>query len=77
MVNTKCPDIVAHLDRVKKLNSGNRYFDENERWYQEEVSLTLEAIASSGSIMEVNTKGFYNQETDDLLSGEMDFGNSA
>ena len=63
MVENYAPDIIAHLDRVKKLNQGNRYFDEGEKWYQEEISETLESIAKSGSILEINTKGYYNKIT--------------
>lgn len=69
MVQNHCPDVVAHLDRIKKQNKDNRFFSEKESWYQKEVLDTLEVIASSGAIMEINTKGYYNQETEDTYPG--------
>ncbi len=66
MVELDCPDIVAHLDRIKKHNQESRYFDESAEWYRAEVLLTLEAIAAAGCIMEVNTKGYYKGEIDDM-----------
>jgi histidinol-phosphatase (PHP family) len=69
MVKNHPPDVVAHLDRIKKLNTGNRYFRETASWYQDAVIETLETIAASGVIMEVNTKGFYKGETPEPYPG--------
>lgn len=69
MVSDHCPDIVAHIDRIKKLNKDNYFFDESDDWYQKEVIKTLEVIADSRAIMEVNTKGFYKNETDEPYPG--------
>ena len=55
MVRTGGFDIVGHLDLIKKHNAGNAYFDEGARWYRDAVRRTLEEIAESGLIMEVNT----------------------
>ncbi|MCB0665495.1 MAG: histidinol-phosphatase [Saprospiraceae bacterium] len=65
MLNLHTPDIVAHLDRIKKLNGENRYFNEKEKWYRELVTETLETIAAKNVIMEINTKGVYKNETSD------------
>ncbi|MCB0685826.1 MAG: histidinol-phosphatase [Saprospiraceae bacterium] len=65
MVNDHTPDVVAHLDRIKKWNKNNRYFDESEKWYRCILMTTLENIARKGIILEVNTKGFYKKETED------------
>lgn len=70
MVTHHCPDVVAHLDRIKKLNFEDRYFSEKEKWYQEEVINTLEVIAQAGAIMEINTKGYYKGETLDTYPGK-------
>ena len=51
------PTIIGHLDLTKKNNRDRRYFDENAVWYREEVIKTLEIIAKSGCILEVNTGG--------------------
>ncbi|MCO6487087.1 MAG: histidinol-phosphatase [Phaeodactylibacter sp.] len=59
MVQLHPPDIVAHLDLIKKMNRGGRYFSEQALWYQEEVVKTLEAIAQAGLILEVNTQSYY------------------
>lgn len=70
MVENARPDVVAHLDRIKKLNKGDRFFSEKESWYQQEVINTLEVIARSGTIMEVNTKSFYKKELDETYPGK-------
>lgn len=48
-------DIVGHLDLVRKFNARHPYFDENAAWYERELSLTADAVAASGKIVEVNT----------------------
>lgn len=70
MVTEHCPDVVAHLDRIKKLNKGDRYFSEDEDWYRQEVLETLVLIAGSGAVMEVNTKGFYKKEIEETYPGK-------
>lgn len=70
MVNQDCPNVVAHLDRIKKLNKNDRYFSERAAWYQNEVIDTLDAIADANSIMEINTKGYYKGETEDTYPGK-------
>ena len=65
MVATHPPDIVAHLDRIKRRNLDSRYWDEHTDWYVAAVEETLEAIAGAGCIMEVNTRGIYLDETSD------------
>lgn len=57
MVSECKPDIIGHLDLVKKLNGNNRYFNENEPWYTEEVLKTLNEIECTNCILEVNTGG--------------------
>lgn len=51
------PDIIAHLDLIKKNNKGNYFFDENEEWYRNSVKKCLLRISKSNSIMEINTGG--------------------
>lgn len=64
MISGTKPQIVAHLDRIKKRNAGEKYFSESADWYRQEVMATLETVAAAGSIMEVNMKGYYQGETD-------------
>ncbi len=49
------PNILAHVDVFRKNNGGNRYFDEEDEWYREEVGKTLEIILLTDVIVEVNT----------------------
>lgn len=70
MVRDYRPDVVAHLDRIKKLNKGDRFFPERASWYREEVIRTMEVIAQAGVIMEVNTKSFYKKELEETYPGK-------
>ncbi len=49
--------IVGHLDRIKRWNAGHTYFSGDEPWYVAAVEETLQAIAVSGHIVELNTSG--------------------
>lgn len=66
MVVDFCPDIIAHLDRIKKLNFNNQFFSESEKWYRSAVNETLDCIADSSAIMEVNTKGYYKDDLEEM-----------
>ncbi|MEN8122459.1 MAG: histidinol-phosphatase [Bacteroidota bacterium] len=57
MVLNEKPDVIAHMDMIKKYNKGNYFFNENEKWYKDIVFETLELISKSNSIVEVNTRG--------------------
>ena len=48
-------DIVGHLDLVRKFNAKHPYFDEDAKWYKEELAATADVVAASGKIVEVNT----------------------
>lgn len=66
MVTQHCPNIIAHIDRIKKQNPDEKYFSEREAWYQHEVTQTLELIAETDAILEINTKGYYKGEIKDM-----------
>lgn len=57
MIREHNPSIIGHLDLVKKFNSNNEFFREDEKWYIDEVNQTLQVIAAAGSIVEINTGG--------------------
>ncbi len=59
MVKNDPPQIIGHLDLIKKLNSNNRFFNEKESWYQRIISSVIKAISASDCIVEVNTRGYY------------------
>ncbi|MGV8907245.1 MAG: histidinol-phosphatase [Acetobacterium sp.] len=55
MVLTCKPDILGHLDLIKKYNKDHFFFDENEGWYQEAITQCLDAVAKSKTMVEINT----------------------
>jgi len=57
MVREHQPEIIGHLDLIKKVNKEFKYFDETAAWYKEEVLRTLEVVADSKAVLEVNTGG--------------------
>lgn len=64
MLSESFPDILGHLDKMKIQNIGNKYFIESESWYQDEVKKILSAVAETNTIVEVNTRGIYQQKSD-------------
>ena len=56
MINNQKPDIIGHLDLIRKYNFNKEYFTEEETWYLEKVDEVLEVIKKSNSIVEINTK---------------------
>ncbi len=61
MVITQKPDIIGHLDKVV-MNTAGTFFDENEKWYIEEVYKTLIVIKENNAIIEINTRGLYKNK---------------
>lgn len=59
MVGRLKPDIVAHFDLIKKNNANQLFFEEQVAWYRDCWHNALEAIARSGTILEINTGGVY------------------
>lgn len=69
MVRKAPPTIVAHIDRLKKHNREQMFFDEREKWYRAEMTKTLECIAERGLILEINTKALYRRHLPDPYPG--------
>ena len=57
MIRECKPEVIGHLDIIKKVNKDIRYFDETADWYKEEVLRTLEVVADSKAVLEINTGG--------------------
>jgi histidinol-phosphatase (PHP family) len=57
MARLAAPDIVGHFDIVKKNNRDGRWFSEEAPWYRTACRAALEAVARSGSVLEINTGG--------------------
>jgi histidinol-phosphatase (PHP family) len=70
MIEEDRPPIIGHLDKIKMFNVNGRYFDESERWYRDQVELTLQCIEKYGSIVEINTRGYYRYQQPDLYPGQ-------
>ncbi len=70
MVVQECPDIIGHIDKIKMQNEGNKYFSEEEEWYKTEVLKTLDVIANTAAIIEVNTRGLYKKKTVEPYPGK-------
>lgn len=63
MIRTACPTIIGHMDKMKIQNKAEKYFQESEAWYQSEVEATLKLIKEAGAIVEVNTRGIYQNKS--------------
>lgn len=59
MLKNNPPDIIAHLDLVKKFNQGNIFFDESLSWYSDEIDSTIELLSQAPTLLEVNTAPLY------------------
>jgi histidinol-phosphatase (PHP family) len=57
LINIYKPDIVAHLDVIKKNNHLDEIFDVKKIWYQRMVLQALDKICKAGVIVEVNLGG--------------------
>ena len=62
MLTKSSPTILGHLDKIKMHNKAGIIFNENENWYREEILDTLEVLATSEVILEVNTRGLYKKK---------------
>ena len=61
MVRVLKPDIIGHLDKIKMQRSKDCLLPENHPHYRKEVMQTLEEIAASECIVEINTRGIYKR----------------
>jgi len=58
--------ILGHFDLLKKRNTNNIFFDETSEWYREQVIQTLDVLAETEVILEVNTGGIARKATDTI-----------
>ncbi|MEE0801643.1 MAG: PHP domain-containing protein [Gemmiger sp.] len=54
-VAAKKPTILGHFDLIKRVNGGNRFFDENDDRYLAAARGALQAAADNHCVLEVNT----------------------
>jgi histidinol-phosphatase (PHP family) len=69
MVRHNPPTILGHLDKIKIQNQENKLFDPASLWYRSEVLATLDELAQSTCLVEVNTRGLYTAKTNETYPG--------
>ncbi len=62
MIETQDFDVLGHMDKIKMHNQ-DRFFTEDETWYQNLVDECLELVKQKGLIVEVNTRGIYKKRS--------------
>jgi histidinol-phosphatase (PHP family) len=63
MIQRSCPTIIGHLDKIKIQNPADKFFTERDHWYQVEIKKTIDLIGDSNAIVEVNTRGIYQNKS--------------
>ena len=58
MIEQNRPTIVGHPDKIV-MHNRERYFSCTDRWYRDLLFETLQLIAETGCICELNTRGLY------------------
>ena len=61
MVSKRKPDIAGHMDLIRKLNAGNRFFDETSEEYLQLAKACAKACVENDCIIEINTGGVYRR----------------
>lgn len=64
-------DVLAHCDLIKKRNTGNKYFDQNESWYRDLSFSMLEEAGKAGVRLEVNTGGLSRGATTEIYPNNL------
>ncbi len=64
------PDILGHIDLIKKLNRDGSFFDEEAPRYRTAVRGALEAAHTAGCLLEVNTGGVCRGYRDDFYPSD-------
>jgi len=57
MIETGGFQIIGHCDQIGKFNFKNKYFSENEHFYQTYLNEMLNLISEKNIIVEINTRG--------------------
>ncbi len=70
MIETQSFDILGHIDKIKMHNQ-NRFFTEDELWYQNLVDECLDLVKQKNLIVEVNTRGIYKKRSKSLFPDDI------
>ena len=63
------PDILAHIDLIKKLNANGEFFDEESPRYKAAALKALQAAKDNDCLLEVNTGSVYRGYRKDFYPG--------
>jgi len=66
MIETQQFEIIGHFDKIR-MHNRNRFFTDDDKWYRDIVSETIELIKQKNLIVEVNTRGLYKKRSDSLF----------
>ncbi|MDR2036546.1 MAG: histidinol-phosphatase [Bacteroidales bacterium] len=70
MVRTMKPDIIGHMDKIKIQYRPGCMIPETHPYFKEQVMNTLEEIAASDCVVEINTRGMQKGNTNDFYPGK-------
>ncbi len=66
MIETQDFEILGHMDKISMHNQ-DRFFTQDEKWYQLLIDETLDQVKQKDLIVEVNTRGKYKKRSDYLF----------
>ncbi len=66
MLRTGNFNILAHPDLPRKRNGILHFFNETEQWYKDEITSTVQQIAKSGVVVEINTGAIARGSMNDI-----------
>ena len=70
MIETQDFDVLGHMDKIKMHNK-DRFFTEDETWYQKLVDECLDLVKQKELIVEVNTRGIYKKRSNSLFPDDL------
>ncbi len=66
MIESQQFEIIGHFDKIKMHNQ-NRFFKEEDAWYQKLIDKVISLIKQHNLIVEVNTRGMYKKRSGSLF----------
>ena len=63
-------DIIGHCDLVKKRNTGNRFFNQDDDWYKKSAYEMLLSASGKDVVIEVNTGGLSRKATSEVYPSQ-------
>ncbi len=70
MIETQEFEVLGHFDKIKMHNQ-DRFFTEDESWYQKLIDECLDLIKQKNLIVEVNTRGIYKKRSKSLFPDDL------